>query len=477
MAQILVEFDNTLEQSEIVMPLASPGVNETAEEAKGKNKSGLKQTAVYGVMSPLIAINNSVIAFNDVIEMTLDGTGREPELHIIVRDTGGNLAHINTPGLDNELRIQIIPPFDNAYKKINLTFYISNISINDGFVTATGKYKVPDLISDKIKAFGEINTYDFFRKVAEETHLGFASNTEADDVDKHYIYCDNRNYMDLMERQIQFSGTINKVYDFWVDYWNNLNFVDMYERFNTKDSTEDMLIWISGQLQEATENVDVTATQIEPLFSNHPSQNASELYVESYNIINNGGNNVSFGTDRVASIYEKNKGEYLDHLIQNGNVKKDIFTKYTYMGEVYGDFNYMLNKIYRDAYMKNMDSEVIEIVTTNPNLAVMRGHQLKFNWYINDDSITDKIEKLEENGVIAKNSEIKTAVEVDPELTPEQKKHYNNASGEFIVDKTVSGQYLVIGTKIQYKEGSWMNTIRLTRPHSDKPMRINDGDA
>ena len=472
MSQILVEFDPTLEQSEIIMPLGTPGPDEVREDQKDKNFSGKQQSLVYGIVTPIIAINNTVIGFDDVIEMVLDDTGVVPELRITVNDTSGTLVTVDTPGVDNELRIQILPPYDNAYKKINLTFYLQDIRINDTLVSATGLYKVPELVSDNIKSFGETNTYDLFKQIAEETGLGFATNVKSNDADKRFVYCDNKSYLDLMEQQVKFSGdvTSNVVYDYWIDYWNNLNFADIYERYHAVDPDEDMVIWTSGEHRLIDEGQEIKPLQIAAVLTNHPALQANDLYVTGYSMINDSNRVTDTGTDMVASIYETTKGEYLDHLIQDGHVKKDVFTKYKYLGECYGESNYIMNKIYRYIYMNSIMSEQIAVFLAKPMLGLMRGHQCRFNWYFNDDKKKTKIENMEEAGVITKSSETVTNVDVDPETPYDE--GVKNQGGTWVVDRTISGQYLIVGSKISYLNGEWKSELRLVRPADTKPKRI-----
>ena len=58
-------------------------------------------------------------------------------------------------------------------------FYLSNIRNNNGFIIATGIYKLPKLTASNYKSFGEINTYDLFSEIAKDTKLGLATNIEA----------------------------------------------------------------------------------------------------------------------------------------------------------------------------------------------------------------------------------------------------------------------------------------------------------
>ena len=114
MGKIYLKFDNALKQEDIIMPL----VDTSSAESNGHgstNISGYQQTSFYGVFSPLIQINNIVVAFRDIKYFKLDSTGKLPTVSIIVNDKYKLHSMIDTPSSDNKLRVQIIPPYDNAY--------------------------------------------------------------------------------------------------------------------------------------------------------------------------------------------------------------------------------------------------------------------------------------------------------------------------------------------------------------------------
>jgi hypothetical protein len=82
--------------------------------------------------------------------------------------------------------------------------------------------------------------------------LGLASNLSNTE-DKRYIYCNNINYVDSIDREIKFGGSESVILDSWVDYWNYINIVDIFERYNSIDS--DLKLWVTK-----TKIMDVTTT-------------------------------------------------------------------------------------------------------------------------------------------------------------------------------------------------------------------------
>ena len=269
MSVIQVKFDNVLKQSDIIIPLTNSSKDESGDAYK-RNQPEIQQTLVYGIQSPLIMINNIVVDFSDVVAFELKCIGILPEVSMTVRDRYKLNSVVATPGIDNELRVQVLPKFDNIYKKINITFYITSLKFDGDYMNIRASYKLPTLTSSYIKTFGEVSTYTLWEAIAKEIGLGFSSNIENNDGDKRWVYCDNKSYSDLLAQEIWKSGVDLCIYDYWIDWWNNLVLVDIYERYNTIDPDENMQIYVSGQNREVSEGSEITPQKTIATLHNHP---------------------------------------------------------------------------------------------------------------------------------------------------------------------------------------------------------------
>lgn len=465
MAQIQVKFDNTLKQSDIIIPLTNSSPDEAGENYH-KNQTDIQQTSVYGIQSPLIMVNNVVIDFTDVLSFSLVCKYKHPSVEMVIKDRYNLISSLDTPSIDNELRVQILPQFDGKYKKINLTFYITNIRIVNNIITLKGEYKLTDLTSTQIKSFGEISTYKLFETISSETGLGFASNMEDNEDDKRYVYCDYKSYSDILNREIAYSGHDLQICDWWIDWWNNIVLVDIYERYNTIDPEDKMKLWVSHTNHEVGEGIAVEPEEVAAILNNHPLSNANELYVKSYHITNKPGFQMHNGTDHIYSAYKFNKGEYEDTLVQDGDSKSDIFNSYEYLGETYGEYDYLLSRKKRESFIQKINSnENIEVVLRTPLLGIMRGNKVNFVWYINDSFVSTQRENFTNNDLI---SDKDTNVPLD-DSSVESKSN----DGEYIIDKSISGQYLITATEIRFMNMKWEYIVSLSRPTSQKPVIIN----
>lgn len=463
MAQIVVEVDPTLKKKNIEMQLIASS-REEAGNSYIRNQTDTQQTSVFGVLVPLIKINNTIVDFMEIDSFSLKSEGPLPEIHLEFTDTFQLIENFSTPGSDNYVLIQILPPFDNAYKKINLEFYISNIYIDGQYVSLDGVYKVPELLSSRFKSLGFVDTHELCKEIANETGLGFATNVKKCD-DKRWVYCDHISYNDLLRREIRYSGgKPTTIFDWWIDFWDYINLVDVYERYNSVDDGEDMKVWVGHSIEH---NIDeghkVVPYQVHCELTNSPAFSASDLTIQTYSINNATGSQVGQGTDKVYSIYDKNLGEYKDVLIQDGDVEKDIFRKYEYVGETYGDYNYLLSEKLRSAYIQKMNAETLEVTLANPMLGIMRGSKVDVIIYDDDSNYNLSKTNADEAGIT---TESKSNIPLN-ELS-DGEKPVDGGYGGFHIKKQLSGQYLVLRTEIMYSEGQWINKLILTRPASSK---------
>lgn len=466
MGQIKLEFDNTLEKSNIVVSLLSSSKNEAGDNYKDSGLIDSAQTKVTGILSPLIMINNTVIDFDKVHYFELKSKGALPELTMLVEDKFEMITNIDKPGIDNEVRIQILPRFENAYKKIDLTFFISTINVNGSLVRLSCSYKSVPLTSSQFVALGKLDTYSLFKEIAMKTGLGFASNIGKCN-DERFIYANNKSWIELMNSEIKHSNSTDHILDYWIDFWDNINIADIQERYNAIDSYDDLGVWVVGNLKDITADVEVTPTELPAILHDYPGNSNSELFVKNYEIITNPGSSVSKGSDKVYGIFEENRGEYLDHLIQDGDIKKDIFTKYEYLGECYGDYNYILSKSIREGFLQKISSEKIVVTLQSPLLGLMRGHKVNFLHYVNDDKVEQKINILEKLGIFDRN--INSNIPLDEfEITED------SGNGKFRLDRTVSAQYLIESVDIIYNNFKWDYKLTLVRPASGKPKTLNE---
>lgn len=472
MAQIEVIRDPNIELEPIIHALRSADEQEDPEVAED-NPSENIQTKVFGILTPLLAINGISVDFGDCERFELDYTSHIPTVKFAFKDKDSKFKNLSQPGNDAELRVEILPPFDDAYKKINLAFAISNISVNNGSVSGEGTYKLMPFTKSIYKALGEKTTYELCDQISLETGLGFASNVGTTD-DKRFMQCQYESYKDVIDREMEKSMADEvTVYDWWVDVWNNLILCNLYDRVQSEDTDEDMMIWVASNENTASVNEEVVPVQTQAIFSNHLMYEKSDMYVLDYEVDNNPVSQ-STGNSVVMSVYEENKKDWMSHYVTDGDIKKNVYEKIEYMGEVYGDYNYFVAEKARELYLNKIKSEVVVIHTEQPQFAIMRGDQLRFVWYDADEGAKAVKDALEEGGAIKDNEQLELILGWVKDWDLDNYVPDNPMT----INTQFSGQYTCIGQYLSYDSSRqvWDNWIYLTRPADKRPIISNITD-
>lgn len=464
MAQIEVIRDPKIVQTEIVHALRTP--HNDGAKSSYDNTTEIQQSKVFGLIVPLLALNGVAIDWNEVVKFTLDDTKHIPTCEFEILNRQNIFRNYTHLGNDNELRVQILPQFDNTYKKIDLTFLITDIYIQDDRISGTGIYNLKSFTESKFKALGKITTYDLADKISLDTGLGFAANTKTTN-DARYMQCSYESYKDIMSREIEKSGSDEiSVYDWWVDCWNNLILCNLYDRINSEDTEDDMMIWVAGNTSMASVNNESGPKRVPALFTNHPGFERTDIYTYDFDVENNPVT-ANRGNSFAISVYEEDKKECVDHYVTDGDTVKNEFIKYEYLGEVYGEYNYFLAEKCRSIYLAKTKSEQIVIHIPQPQLGVMRGSQCRFVWYDNDTLRNLNQQTYEDVGAIATTEELAKQIGWLAEWIPDK---YDNER-PMRINLQYSGQYTSIGQYITYdgNNQTWDCWLYLVRPASKRP--------
>lgn len=399
-----------------------------------------KQTNIIGVTTPLFRINNITLPWESISYMKLT-CSPVPEVTLKFVDSFGLIKSMDSPGHDNILYLQILPPFDNAYKKIHLSFYISSCNINGNQVFLTGSYYVPKWFDNVMKPYGMISSYELFETISNDYSLGFCSNMDGS-TDERYIYNPNLSPVNFLSNEILYSGEKEHVYTWWVDWWNNINLVDLYNEYNSVLSDDDLKIWISSNnLIEITPDYEVKPEQRTALLCNLPSMVGDPLYINQY--WPQTSNNI---TDMNYEVFSMENQESYSTLIQDGDAHNDVFTQYIYGGELVGNYDYLSQRACRGMFINKINSQVIQVSLNRPVLGLMKGGHVNMYWY--------DINQLATVG--SDNSEIKSNIDLPDDV----------ALGDQTspINKTISGQYYIMDVEYVYNGGAWGCIYTLGRP-------------
>lgn len=456
MSEITVKFDPTVSIEEIKMAL----ITSTPEEEPDAAEGGVyQQTKVEGIAAPMVRLNNMVIMSDQISKMELSSRPT-PKVDITIIDTFDLSRVLDSPQSDNLLVLQIIPPFENGYKKINLRFYITDYRVNGNKIRVHGEYNVPGQHDIVLESFGKKTTYEFVEEVAKRLQLGLASNIDGTE-DSRYIYCPSKELFTVVDKEVPFGGNETKLLDWWVDFWNYVNLVDIYERYNSNDPIPKIWTMTSNGV-EMNEDNQTDPVEVDAVLTNHPSMMGTPLRIGKYDMVSNTSSNLVYGTDKTIETYSMVdlNSETMD--IMDGDVHNDIFKKYEYRGEVFGEHNYLVQEMMQRSFIQKMESQMIEVTLKKPQFGLCRGGRVSVNWYENNGFVSDTISKENEN--MSTNSD---EIETTDANTPEENEGIT-VDDTWVLNKTVSGKYYIVDSVLEYDHnGGWMEwkqRLKLSRP-------------
>lgn len=410
----------------------------------------IKQSEIEGTLVPLLRFNDQIITFEMVNSMTLR-CDTVPSITVEITDYLELIRLIDSPDRDNILYLQILPPFDDAYKKIQLAFYITDTDINGQTITMSGTYYVPKLFNNVMKPYGCISTYELFDQISNDYSLGFCSNVENVD-DQRYIYNPNQKPIQFLSKEIQFAGNKEHVFDWWIDFWNNINLVDLYNEYTTIESDDDLLVWVGNTFKDT--NDENTPQQQIAAFTNIPAMAASPFYIGEYETTSSTGG----VTDLNLEVYSMKDADRHSTVIQDGDVFNDVFMDYTYGGEVFGDFDYISRLSTRNFFLSKIYSNCIKVTTNIPMIALMKGGHVNLWWYETNNWMADKIDF----------SEVESNIPI-----PDGEGKFSTSDLTMTLNRTVSGQYYIMNVEYNYLgHMNWEVTYTLSRA-ADGVQKLN----
>lgn len=406
--------------------------------------SELDPLKIYGSKFPILALDGIYIDYVDILYFKLDATKFLPSIEFEVRD-GKNLFGSFYPK-PKYIQVVIIPPFDNAYKKINLVFTISKLTISSGVIKGTGEYRNKKLMESKFECYGNISTFELLDKISKDTGLGLASNITKTE-DKRLI---NQSFIDSkdcisneIERSIADGKTVLEAY---VDIWDYLVLSNVWDRYKTKDDKDKLKIWIAQDKNVITKSGEIKPLQANFILTNNPHLKNTELFYSEHSKKQQLSQFQSKGSNRIVSVYNNTTKEYLDHMITledeelsdqvpeelDGTLDSRI--NFEYAGEIYGEYDEFFSKQARETFFNKTKKEIHTFVIEAPLLGINRGDQFEVLDFDNDfykDTYKERFENMNEE--TTPDSEFKDPSE-------------NNLS----INTQNSKRYVCIGTQILY---------------------------
>lgn len=459
------------------------------EDAKGNDAPGQERNInnihIDGTIIPIVKLNHLVLEKDNIESLSILYTDVVPTLHIVVKDNNNKFNFPDRPGLNNDVRVIIMPEADGKYKKISLTFYITEAVINEDKTKATYKCILKHMpfiqqavTSDVIKFPGctslfcnvpknnKPNMWELFHEVAEKCGLGFAAMKSTKEyVDRMPRIINHQSYKELIEYNISVGGTNDtQIYDGWVDLYGYLTLVDLYKAMNDPIEPSNLVIYNETGLSAHKNGMMMTDFQVSRrVITNHNMTGAlSNTDIAEYwenstmsNIYEHGTLNSTFyfnplGNNGVNGV-EMNQIRIKENSKDGRYVEDYEINKYdgwSFVGCEERNIAYQKNV--RDAYLSKIRGRMLTVLLKQPNYGLQRGTLVTV--------VIEKFDYKSKQMIASQTSVLYDELESERVLPDDIAPPYNGISQQDIlhndaiglIDPTLSGIYYIDGMRFDY---------------------------
>ena len=442
-----------------------------------------------GIMYPLVVINNRNISNNDILSFQLDYTDFVPTIKLIIHDLHETEQKINSTQMSGLIRVAMISPVDNVYKKILMNFKITNARVNPtnrSIVTYYGEYNIPKFKqinnghiwmqnvcskSDVCNQGGHINanTWEMLHYIAEVSNLGFACTKQCKEINDRVIRnIFSQRYDQYIKHQLLHSGlTEENIFDAWVDLYGYIVMINVAWVLNQDIEPDDLTIETNTGIHPSSNDLpdQKPQTTSRTLTNYNLTGTVSNIEIDSYNI-NISNDAVHFGTLEHSYSYKfkanKTELEEIDIQTKQNSIDGDFIEEYNtgknrpipsfdfcddeYTG-LSGGYDLNNQKTIRTAFFRKHRQSILEVVLKNYNLGLQRGTLVNIAIFDNDP-INKKITFANVTNLAEASEEI----EEDRSNIPNEinEEDIIQDDGAYMPNFKLSGLYYIDGMKFEY---------------------------
>ena len=316
----ITSFANpTIKLDDIIIPERSDG-NEIL-------KRGLRDTDAnsVGIFAPWVVLNGLPLG-PGLTYFSLDLNEKIPVVRIGYKMVTSFFLGITYPKDGDVVSIFLSSP-GNIYKPIRMDFNVLGVTsksrpagndnrFQEGLeidFEILGETRIPTLYSSRCKSFRDNSSYSAAFSVSQELELGFSSNdTDLNDV-MTWI-CPNLSYWEFLQNVVEHSYKDDEsFYDFWIDPFYNLNFVNLAPMFNQVETIPDTMLLVPGQNKFMPDTLKADVSSIPKEFSlvitNLPAYDDFPFKIRTYSLISNAGQHTNLTGYVQDIIYYDNNEE------------------------------------------------------------------------------------------------------------------------------------------------------------------------
>lgn len=250
-------------------------------EAPSSEKDTNKVTKGLG-FTPFLWYMGYQIRESNISYLKLYHDGILPKVRVTFTDEYGMIEDTGFPENDTPFEIFLNSGSDSI-KSIHIKFKIEDFksSVSKKY-TMCGTLDLTDLYINKYKAFRQKTSFSTIRDICKEMGLGFNSNVS--DTKDMMTWIQRGDNIDFIKDIIKRSYISDESYLIgYIDYYYCFNYLDIEKEIN-RDISNDINIDTNRANSIDNENVEEKSKLN---LTNDKGSNSSNLYIESYKVLNN----------------------------------------------------------------------------------------------------------------------------------------------------------------------------------------------
>lgn len=467
------------------------GTSEYADKAT----SQVALSKQYGSVYPLVQINDYVFQPKQVSSLVIYSTGDIPSAVVTIYVNDKAFYSVAYPK-DGDVMSIFIRSKDDSLKPIRNDYEITDVSVHSrpgggentpDTMTVSGTLRVPGYFASKSFSY-KSTSFDALQKVASDLNIGFATN-ETDTSDSQSWICPNEKVQDFIYNTTLASWKNEKsFFTSFIDIYYYLNLVNIEPMFSEKLEIEDGITIQQLFTDHMKDSPDLSKASTKMILSNWDEIDGTPFHIISYELINNSSSiNFTEGYKRYMHIYDsllKEKVQlYVDPLTTPGaeqnmvllrgrpneNFYKSQVTS-KWMGVRYGGDGENQHKNFDYARVNNYQNNV---------------HIQKMGLHVTLTSLNMNLRRYQPITVVivVKYDYTRKAVNVPEDMNrqttipPDNSNSVNPAEGmdsvPFVIDKTLSGVYVITDIVYTYVKGEFRQECTLVRREWPTPPGVN----
>lgn len=413
---IQVWHDPVLEKETIAKPNNDQYKEHDEVDGVSSNNEVYDNKKVDAIWEPVIQVNNKVIEATMISMMKINYQQFLPTIILRLHDPNEMIKNFDIGGMNSHITVIFIPSVDGAYRKISLTFYITNTQTIGPDIMYYGKLKVSTF---NVNQLGSItfdgdpnikftqkgcipkrccqapnricNFWELLHVIASYSKLGFGSTNKCKDInDRLPRNIRNQHWDEYIQEQLSFAGVDeDSIFDAWVDLYGYLDLVNVSYVMNEDVKVNELGIYPEMGLRFKSQGMPETELNniVHRVLHNYNNARySSNLEIAHYEMINNNGNINNKGTFRNVRIFglestggnnslteyqnmiveESLNGQYIDSY----NVDRDANIEMSFNDEYYSTVK---QKMLRESYFDKLRAHVLKVEMSKINFGLERG--------------------------------------------------------------------------------------------------------